>query len=67
MTGASSATCHAVARSAKEEAFRVCVEFNMCTIQHGTRVREKEEIELICKSKEDLTDVVAALRQLSGK
>ena len=48
------------------EAFRVRLDFNMTTVKYGSRTKEKEQVELTCKSLEDLADVVAALRVLTG-
>ena len=47
------------------EAFRVRLDYSMTTVKSGTRTKEKEQVELTCKSLEDLADVVAALRVLT--
>lgn len=48
-------------------AFRVRVDYNITTAKYGSRSRERETVEMTCKTREDLADVVAALRVLTGK
>ena len=48
------------------EAFRARLDYSMTTVKYGARTKETEHVELTCKTQEDLADVVAALRALTG-
>jgi len=45
--------------------YRVELNFNIVTVKYGSRMKEREDFVLNCKSYEDLVDVVAALKTLT--
>ena len=48
-------------------AYRVRLRFSVTTVRYSQRVKEQETFAMSCKTREDLADVMAALRKLTDK